>query len=104
MRRRRDPKLEKLIEEATVDAYGVAEQMTGLYTLIEETVEFPFIAKLAGEPIEVLRVDFDENGEDLVAVCRRGRKEYRIRLLELEIPNSVLGRKSISAFFQYSGW
>jgi Calcium binding len=104
MKRSRDPKLEKLIEEATVDTYGAAEQMTGFYTLIEETVEFPFIAKLVGEPVEVLRVDLDESGEDLVAVCRRGRKEYRIRLLELEIPNSVLGGNSISAFFQYSGW
>jgi hypothetical protein len=104
MGRRRDTKLEKLIEEATVDAYGAAEQMTGFYTLIEETVEFPFIAKLAGEPIEVLRVDLDRSGEDLVAVCRRGRKEYRIRLLDLEIPNSVLGRQSIAAFFLNNEW
>jgi hypothetical protein len=103
MGRRRDPKLEKLIAEATVDAYGAAEQMTGFYTLIEQTVEFPFLARLVGEPIEVLRVDLDQSEEDLVAICRRGRKTYRIRLLELEIPNSVLGRRSIAAFFQYSG-
>ena len=87
-----------------MDAYGTAEQMTGFYTLIEQTVEFPFIAKLVGEPVEVLRVDIDKDGEDLVAVCRRNRKTYRVRLLELEVPEAVLGRDSILAFFQYSGW
>ncbi len=86
-----------------MDAYGRAEQVTGFYTVIEDHVEFPFIAKIVGKPVEVLRVDIDKDGEDLVAVCRRRGKSYRVQLLELEIPKDVPGREWISAYCQFNG-
>ncbi|MGI0055473.1 MAG: calcium-binding protein [Thermoplasmata archaeon] len=95
--------MEKLIEEATVDAYGPAEQATGFYTMIEENVRFPFTARAVGEDVEVLLIDLDEDGEELVAECRRRGKSYIVRLTELEVPRSVLGREWISAYFQFQG-
>lgn len=103
MSRRVDPKLERLIEEATVDAYGPAEQATGFYTMLEEHVRFPFVAKAIREDVEVLSIDIDDEGEELVAECRRRGKHYQVRLIELEVPTEVPGRKWISAYFQFRG-
>ena len=35
-------KLDELIEEATIDAYGDSEQRVGFYTMIEENLALPF--------------------------------------------------------------
>jgi hypothetical protein len=103
MSRRPDPRLERLIEEATVDAYGPDEQATGFYTMIEDHVRFPFLAKAMGEDVEVLAIDIDDDGEELVAECHKGGKSYTIRLTELEVPRSIPGREWISAYFQFQG-
>ena len=34
--------LEAMIEEATVDAYNEDEQLTGLFTMLEEHIDVPF--------------------------------------------------------------
>ena len=39
---------EELIEEATVDCYDEEEQHSGLLTMIENEVVFPFAAKVIG--------------------------------------------------------
>ena len=98
-----DPKLEKLIEEATVDAYGPAEQATGFYTMIEENVRFPFMAKMIGEEVEILAIDLDEDGEELVASCHRRGKRYSVLLTELAIPAEFPGKDWIAAYFQFMG-
>ncbi len=103
MSRRADPKLERRIEEATVDAYGSAEQATGFNTMIEEHVRFPFMAKAIGEDVEVLSIDVANEGEELVAECRRRGRCHQVRLIDLEVPTEVRGRKWISAYFQFRG-
>ena len=37
-----DDELDELIQEATVDCYNDSEQATGLFTMVEENVGFPF--------------------------------------------------------------
>lgn len=101
MSRPPDRKLERLIEEATVDAYGPAEQATGFYTMIEEHVRFPFMARAIGEDVEVLAIDIE--GEELVAECRRRGKSYSVRLTELEVPKTIPGAEWIFAYFQFQG-
>lgn len=96
-------RLEKLIEEATVDAYGPAEQTTGFLTMIEEHVGFPIRAKVIGEEVEVTSVDLSEDGEDLVAKCRRRGRSYSVLLTELKIPAEVPGKEWIAAYFQFLG-
>lgn len=103
MSRRADPKLERLIEEATVDAYGPAEQATGFYTMIEQHVRFPFIARAIGEDVDVLSIDIDDEGEELVAECRRRGKSYQVPLIELEVPTESSGMEWISAYFHFRG-
>lgn len=35
-------RLEAMVAEATVDCYNESEQVTGLFTMIEENLELPF--------------------------------------------------------------
>jgi Calcium binding len=40
--------LDKLIEEATVDAYDEEQQATGFFTMIEENLALPFRTRVLG--------------------------------------------------------
>ena len=48
--------LDALVEEATVDAYGESEQMTGLFTLVEERLTLPFTTEVLGVEVVVVRI------------------------------------------------
>ena len=37
-----DARLDELIEQATVDCYNEEEQITGLFTMIEDNIAVPF--------------------------------------------------------------
>ena len=53
-----------MIEQATVDAYGDSEQITGWFTMIEENLAVPFETKVLGVPVTVERVDLDRERAD----------------------------------------
>lgn len=100
---RRKAELDRLIADAILDAYNHSEQAVGFYTMIEYYVEFPVPATAVGEEVEVTKVDLDRTGEDLLAVCRRQRKSYKVQLTELECPKDFPGRDWIAAYFQFRG-
>jgi hypothetical protein len=79
-------KLERLIEEAVVDAYNEPEQRTSLYTMLDERLEMPFKTEVLGVEVTVERVDLTE-AEEIVAICTRGRKRQAIPILELPLPS-----------------
>jgi len=70
-------KLERLIEEAVVDAYNESEERTGLYTMLDERLEVPF--KTEGEKcdpdpdVQIFRGEWRRDD-----VCRAGRKRLNI--------------------------
>ena len=95
-------RLDELIEEATVDAYGPAEQAVGWLTMIEEHVGFPFVTEVLGIDAEVVGVDLTEMDE-ILAVCRRGNHSQRILLSELPLPSSPpAGAERIEAYRVWS--
>lgn len=78
--------LERLAEEATIDAYGESEQATGFLTMIEENVELPFETEVLGVPVTVVRFDVDDR-DQVVAICQRGRQRQSIHLAQLPLPS-----------------
>lgn len=50
-------RLEELIAEAILDAYGDAEQRGGLYTMIEDHLALPFVTEVLGVAVTVERID-----------------------------------------------
>jgi len=94
-------KLESLIEEAIVDAYGDEEQTGGFFTMIEEHLALSFTVSILGVEAIVEKVDMTRDGR-IVAVCRRDGVKQRIEILDLPLPKPApAGAEWIAA---YSHW
>ncbi|QGN45632.1 hypothetical protein GKC29_01345 [Micromonospora sp. WMMC415] len=94
--------LEAMIEEATVDAYGDDEQLTGLFTMIEEHLAVPFTTTVIGVEVTVRKIDL--TADSIVAVCARGRHRQRIDLLDLPLPTPTPdGAAWIEAYRHWAG-
>ena len=79
-------RLEELIEEATVDAYGESEQAGAFYTMMENDLHMPFTTQILGVEVTVESIDMTDDDE-IVAVCSRGGKRQKISILELPLPS-----------------
>src|ERR1035437_3213289 len=94
-------RLEALIEEAVVDAYGDEEQAGGFFTMIEEHLALPFSVSILGVEAVVEKVDRSRDGR-IVAICRRDGVRLRIEILDLPLPKPApAGAEWIAA---YSHW
>ena len=94
-------RLEALIAEAVVDAYGDEEQTCGFFTMIEEHLALPFPASILGVDAVVEKVDMTRDGR-IVAVCKRNGVKQKIEILDLPLPKPIpAGAEWIAA---YSHW
>ena len=78
-------KLDQLIEEAIVDAYGESEQIGGFYTMLENHLGVPFTIDMLGVEVTVKRVDLTRD-DHIVAVCERETSRQRIPILDVPRP------------------
>lgn len=81
-----DAKLDLMIEEAIVDAYGESEQTVGFYTVFEENLAVPFQIVMLGVDVTVEAIEMTDD-EQIVAVCTRGKSRQRVPILEVPLPN-----------------
>jgi len=96
-------RLDVLIEEATVDAYGESEQATAFLTVLEEYLALPFRATVAGEAVIVEKIDL-RGADELIAVCRRRGKREKVQLLDVELPvPPPRGAEWVAAYHRWSG-
>ena len=79
-------RLDELVEEAIVDCYNESEQVTGLYTMIEDNIAVPFETTVLGAPVTVVRLQLTSRDE-IVAVCRRAGTRQSVPLLDLPLPS-----------------
>jgi hypothetical protein len=94
-------RLEALIEEAVVDAYGDEEQTVGFFTMIDEHLALPFPVSIMGVEAVVEKVDLTRDCRT-VAVCKRDGVQQRIEILDLPLPKPApAGAEWIAA---YSHW
>ena len=88
-----------------MDAYGESEQRVGLLAIIEQHLACPFETEILGAAVLVERVDVndearrgrprvvdktlqrDGGADGIVAICRRGRAQQRISILNLPLPS-----------------
>ena len=96
-------KLEKLIEQAVVDAYGEEEQVGGFLTMMEEHLALPFSASILGVDVVVEKVDMTPSGQ-IVAICRCNKIRQRIGILDLTLPTPApAGTEWIAAYRRWRG-
>jgi hypothetical protein len=74
-----------MVEEATVDCYNESEQITGLFTVIEDELTVPFQTQVLGVDVTVERVDLNAD-DQIVAICSREKLRQSIPLLDLPLP------------------
>ena len=67
-----EAKLDEMVEETIVDAYGESEQTVGFYTMLEDNLAMPFKTEMLGVEVTVERIDLSDD-EQIVAVCSRGK-------------------------------
>lgn len=92
-----------MIEEATVDAYSEDEQLTGLFTMLEEHLDVPFTTAVLGVEVTVRSVDLTPDGR-IVALCARGSIQQLIDILELPLPDPAPeGAEWIDAYRHWAG-
>src|SRR4029434_2198619 len=79
-------RLDALVEEAIIDAYGESEQQVGLLTMLQQHLACPFMTEVLGVAVRVERVDIND-ADEIVAVCRHARERQRIPILNLPLPS-----------------
>lgn len=95
--------LDRLIEEATVDAYNESEQAGGFFALIEEHLAVPFTTQVLGQEVTVAKVDMT-NRDQIVAICSRGKVKQAIAILDLPMPDPPPeGAEWIDAYRRWHG-
>jgi hypothetical protein len=94
-------RLKELTEEALVDAYTEEEQAVGFLTMIEEHLALPFTVKILGVDANGEKTDMTPDGQ-IVAICRRGKTQQKVLILDLALPAPVpVGAEWIAAYRQW---
>ena len=95
-------RLDEMIDEATVDCYNESEQITGIFTMLEENLALPFTTTILGMEVAVDRIELTASDE-VVAVCRRQGQHQRVPLLDLTLPTlKPAGAEWIDAYRRWA--
>ncbi len=81
-----EQKVREALEDATVDAYGEDEQHTGLLTVTQDELLFPFRAKVLGDDVEIVDMEWPEDDEyGLDLVCERNGQRHRVEARSVDL-------------------
>lgn len=98
-----EARLDAMVEEATVDCYNEDEQVTGLFTMIEDNLALPFQTTVLGMAVSVISADLSESGQ-IVAICSRHELRQAIPILDLPMPvPAPVGAEWIEAYRRWAG-
>jgi len=76
--------LDALVDEAIVDCNGDDEQLTGLFTIVEDNLATPFRTQVLSVEVTVSGVKLVRR--EIVAVCHGGRVRQAIGITDLPLP------------------
>ena len=95
--------LDRLIEDAIVDAYDECEQAVGFLTLMEDNLALPFETTVLEQLVSVIKLDITQSNE-IVAICVRGKASQAIPILSLPLPRPrPAGAEWIDAYRRWRG-
>ncbi|MCI0721011.1 MAG: calcium-binding protein [Acidobacteria bacterium] len=79
-------KVRRAFEEAIIDCYGEYEQHSGLLTMIEQEVKFPFQAQVLGNIVKVVGMEWPDDDEfGLDFVCEHKGKRHRVEARSVDL-------------------
>jgi len=95
-------RLRALIDRATGDSLDESDEHAGLLSTIREEVVCPFPARLAGEDVECVRLEWPKKGYGLNAVCKSSARTQVVDISVLEFVQPLpKGHEWIEAFFAW---
>lgn len=95
--------LDKLIEEATTDAYNESEQAGGFFVMIEENLSLPFTTQVLGQAVTVAKINITSH-DQIVAICVHGKATQAIPIPDLPMPDPPPeGKEWIDAYRRWCG-
>ncbi len=95
-------KLRALIDQATSDSVDESDEHSGLLSMIREEVACPFPARVSGEDVECVRLEWPKNGYGLNAICKSKGKTQVVDIGTLEwIEPLPKGHEWIDAYFAW---
>ncbi len=97
--------LDALIEEITVDAYGDDEQLWAFRQAFADDVTLPADGFVIGEPVSVLKIDYDGNERrGLTAQFRReDGSEHTVAASDVFFPEGSTGARYMAAYRKWLG-
>lgn len=100
-----ETEVEEALENATVDANGEDEQHTGLLTVIQDELAFPFQVQVLGETVTVVDMAWPENDEfGLDLVVERNGQRHRIEARSVNLlPPFPDGHLHLAAYLNWRG-
>ena len=95
-------RLRALIDQATRDSLDESDEHASLLSSVRAEVACPFGARLAGEEVECVRLEFPRNGYGLNAVCKANGKTVIVDISKLEwVEPLPKGHQWIEAYFAW---
>lgn len=97
--------LDALIAEITVDACGEDEQLWAFRQSFEDNVRVPCEGSVIGEPVTVMKFDYDGNQRrGLTATCRRADgSRYVVAAAEVVMAPGTEGARYLAAYRKWMG-
>jgi len=97
--------LDELIEEITVDANGNDEQVWAFRQAFEDNIDVPCDATVVGEPVKVMKFDYDGNDRrGLTAICRGADgAKHAVAACDVAIPLSTRSGCYLAAYRKWMG-
>ena len=97
--------LDELIEEIMVDAYGNDEQLWAFRQSFEDNIDVPCDATVVGEPVRVMKFDYDGNDRrGLTAICRGANgAKHAVAACDVVIPLSTRSGHYLAAYRKWIG-
>jgi len=101
-----EEQVKEALEDACIDAYDEYEQHSGLLTMVEQEVEFPFSATVLGQEVTVVDMEWPEDDEfGLDLVCERGGERYRVEARSVDlVPPFPEGHLYLAAYLAWKRW
>jgi hypothetical protein len=101
----RSAEVDQLVEKILVDAYGDDEQLWAFRQAFEDNVTVPCDGFVVGEPVSILRFDYDGNSRrGLTARCRRAdASEHVVAAADVVLPEAATGSRYLAAYRKWLG-
>jgi len=105
MKRANAAQLDELIEEIIVDANGDDEQLRAFRQAFEDNIDLPCEATVAGEPVRVIKFDYDGNVRRGLTADLRGcaGAMHTVAACDVALPLSAEGARYLAAYRKWMG-